>query len=580
MVEKCYPLTGRRYATAALSFVGVACVALIMLSSCSTSSKSDDEEIATDSVAIARGHELFFRDCSSCHGFRQDGIGPQLAGVTREVSAAWLRGFIRNPGAMIDSGDERAQVLLASYKTIMPAFPHYTDEDLNDIIAFLNTRNERPAPARPAHPDALTDPIPEKIPMSDLVVGLRQIAEIPPSAEPPLRTRIAKLDYRPDSKELFVLDLRGQLYRLGDEGPELYMDMAALRPAFIDTPGLATGFGSFAFHPEFAQNGLLYTTHTEGPDSATPDFSYSDSIKVMLQWVLTEWKTESPSGVPFEGKGRELLRVNMVHSFHGVQEITFNPLAKSGDEDYGLLYIGIGDGASVEFGYPELVHSPSKIWGTIIRIDPKGNNSANGKYGIPPGNPFVGQRNSLGEVYAYGFRNPHRISWTKSGQILASNIGHHNIESLNLILPGHNYGWPVREGTFVMDIQTSLAEVFALPSDDETYGITYPVAQYDHDEGNAISGGYEYWGMKVPALEGKCIFGDIVSGRLFYVDMKDIQLGRQAPIKEFRVSLNGEIKDLAEICGNMRVDLRFGRDADGELYLFTKPDGKVYRIVQ
>src|SRR5690606_41596514 len=94
----------------------------------------------------------------------------------------------------------------------------------------------------------------------------------------------------------------------------------------------------------------------------------------------------------------------------------------------------------------------------------------------------------------YGFRNPHRISWTKSGQILASNIGHHNIESLNLILPGHNYGWPVREGTFVMDIQTSLAEVFALPSDDETYGITYPVAQSDHDEGNAISGGYEYWG--------------------------------------------------------------------------------------
>src|SRR5690606_35862470 len=213
-------------------------------------------------------------------------------------------------------------------------------------VALRIARHDRPAPARPAEPDALTGPIPEKIPMSDLVVGLRQIAEILPSAEPPLRTRIAKLDYRPDSKELFVLDLRGQLYRLGDEGPELYMDMAALRPAFIDTPGLATGFGSFAFHPEFAQNGLLYTTHTEGPDSATPDFSYSDSIKVMLQWVLTEWKTESPSGVPFEGKGRELLRVNMVHSFHGVQEITFNPLAKSGDEDYGLLYIGIGDGAS------------------------------------------------------------------------------------------------------------------------------------------------------------------------------------------------------------------------------------------
>lgn len=553
---------------------------LISLASCSSGSQSDEDEIATDSASIARGRQLFDRDCGSCHNFRQDGIGPHLAGVTGEVSADWLRAFIRNPAQVIHSGDDRAEVLFASYKTIMPAFAQYTDEDLDHIIAFLNTRKEQAARRRPKHPDALVDPIPEKIPMSDLVVGLRPIAEIPPSADPPLRTRIAKLDYRPDTKELFVLDLRGRLYRLGKDSPELYMDIAALRPAFINTPGLATGFGSFAFHPEFKRNGLLYTTHTEGAGSAPADFGYADSIKVLLQWVLTEWKTSDPTAVPFQGEGRELLRVNMVHSFHGVQEITFNPLAKPGDEDYGLLYIGIGDGASVEFGYPELVHSPAMIWGSIIRIDPAGDNSNNGKYGIPATNPFVDEEDAHGEIYAYGFRNPHRISWTKKGEILVSNIGHHNIESLNLILPGHDYGWPIREGTFVMNSRESMAEVFALPADDASYGVTYPVAQYDHDEGSAISGGYEYWGKEVPALDGKYIFGDIVSGRLFYVEMKDIRVGNLATIREFRVSLDGEIKNLAQICGNNRVDLRFGRDAAGELYLFTKPDGKVYRIVQ
>ena len=139
--------------------------------------------------------------------------------------------------------------------------------------------------------------------------------------------------------------------------------MAKEKPKFIHKPGLATGFGSFAFHPDFQKNGLLYTTHVESPGSGKADFAYNDSIKVTLQWVLSEWKTETPNAFPFSGKSRELFRINMVGSFHGVQEITFNPLAKPGDEDYGLLYIGIGDGSSVEFGYPFLVHSPGENLG-------------------------------------------------------------------------------------------------------------------------------------------------------------------------------------------------------------------------
>ncbi|HEX7014971.1 MAG TPA: cytochrome c, partial [Cyclobacteriaceae bacterium] len=173
MILKYLPLFTFRRAAGMHYFLGLLCVGLVFMTSCSSGSRSDENDIVADSASIARGRELFGRDCISCHSFAQDGIGPHLAGVTKEVSADWLRSFIRNPDQVIHSGDKRAQVLFTSYKTIMPAFSQYTDEDLTDIIAFLNTRREQTAPTRSASPDALADPIPEKIPMSDLVVGLQ-----------------------------------------------------------------------------------------------------------------------------------------------------------------------------------------------------------------------------------------------------------------------------------------------------------------------------------------------------------------------------------------------------------------------
>jgi glucose/arabinose dehydrogenase len=357
--------------------------------------------------------------------------------------------------------------------------------------------------------------------------------------------------------------------------------MAKQRPKFIKEPGLATGFGSFAFHPDFSKNSLFYTTHTEAPNSAKADFRYDDSIKTTVQWVLTEWKADDPYAESFSGTGRELLRVNFVSGIHGVQEITFNPLAKPGDEDYGLLYIGVGEGGAVEEGYPFLAHSKEKIWGTVIRVDPAGRNSANGKYGIPQTNPFAKEQNTttLKEIYAYGFRNPHRITWSKSGNMLVSNVGQGNIESLYLVEPGHDYGWPIREGTVVVNPYGDLNKVYSLPSNDSIYHVTYPVAEYDHDEGKAICGGYEYWGNSIPELRGKFLFGDIPTGRLFYVEMEDIRLGKQAAIHEWRISFNRQLKTLKELCGNDRVDLHFGRDAKGELYILTKADGKMYKLV-
>jgi glucose/arabinose dehydrogenase/cytochrome c2 len=560
-----------------------AAVLILIFSQCNSGTSSDNSSIPSDSLTIMAGEASFNQYCSGCHNFRHNDIGPQLSGITTQVSKAWLLHFIKDPQQVISSGDNRARQLVSKYKVAMPSFPNINDDELNAIIAFLHTHKSSDLSISNTKPGALTDPIPQKIAVSNLVATLVPVTQIPPSSDSgklPL-TRITKLTFQPGEGNLFINDLRGKLYKLRQSTPIVFMDIAELRTHFIHEPGQATGFGSFAFHPGFSKNGLFYTTHTEAPGSGKPDFFYDDSIRVTLQWVLTEWKAENTQADSFKGTSRELIRINMVTGGHGVQEITFNPLAKPGNTDYGILYMGVGDGSSVQVGYPFLSHSPERIWGTIIRIDPLGKNSRNGKYGIAPGNPFTRSDNTkaVREIYAYGFRNPHRITWNKAGQIFVSNIGQGNIESLNLVMPGHDYGWPVREGNFVVDPYGDITKVYPLPANDSIHKITYPVAQFDHDEGLAITGGFEYWGSAIPQIKGKFLFGDIPSGRLFYVDMAEVKQGSFATIKEWKIMMNGAPTTLKKLCGTERVDLHFGRDSNDELYILTKPDGKVYKLV-
>ena len=94
-----------------------------------------------------------------------------------------------------------------------------------------------------------------------------------------------------------------------------------------------------------------------------------------------------------------------------------------------------------------------------------------------------------------------------------------------------------------------------------------------------MSDGFEYTGKDVPLLKGKFLYGDIPKGRLFYSDVKEIAPGERAEIKEWQVTFNGQLTTMEQLCGDQRVDMRVGRDGNGELYVFTKPDGKVYQIV-
>ncbi|MHB1179448.1 MAG: PQQ-dependent sugar dehydrogenase [Daejeonella sp.] len=533
-----------------------------------------------DKKIIEEGKTLFVQNCGSCHNFKQRGIGPNLSGVTSQVSKPWLLRFIRNSQNVIKDGDVRAKKLFEDYKVPMPAFNAFADDQIVSILAYVNTFKTETVSTE-EFGLVLNDPIPEKIRKAGLTLELEEVATASRSADKIPVARINQMRVLPGKKErTFIEDLRGKLYELNGKQLTEVMDLSKQIPAFISSPGLGSGFGSYAFHPNFYKNGLLYTTHTEKPRSATADFSYPDFIPVALQWVLTEWKINNPKSRTFAGESRELWRIDMPASMHGVQEITFNPLSRLKDLDYGLLYIGIGDGGSAENGYAFLCNTNTQIRSSVLRIDPLGNNSKNGRYGIPSINPYASDNDdkTLGEIFARGFRNPNRMSWTADGKMLISDIGLNNVEELNIGKAGADYGWPAREGTFLLNYKGKMNKVYALAPNESKYNFVYPVAQYDHDEGNAISAGYAYEG-NIASLKDKYIFGDIVSGRVFYVNTEELELGRQAQILELDLSFNGVPSTFKKITANDKTDLRFGLGANRQYYLFTKTDGKIWKVI-
>ncbi len=371
-----------------------------------------------------------------------------------------------------------------------------------------------------ATPLQITDnPIPASVERQGLEVEVRDVVRLPETrgiraadqdVNPAGWTRVSYVRDLPDGRR-FVNDSRGFMYLLdGNNHPLLYLDLAELFP-FAAYNRLMSGFVGFEFHPEFAENGLLYTVHAEyaednpiAPDFIPPGFAPAD---VTFHNVITEWQATDPSANAFEGTRRGLLRVAHVVGTltHPLGHVGFNPTAMQGDEDYGLLYIGGSDlgfsnGAGPNANNPDQLQRLDTIVGAILRIDPhspsiSGGTKGVGDYTIPAVNSFAadGGPNTLGEIYAYGFRNAHRLSWDLSdGTMFASDIGMNHIEEINIVRNGENYGWMAREGYFENGINRprgALNQLFPLPAEvlsgrtgDE---FTYPVAIYDHDEGRS-----------------------------------------------------------------------------------------------
>ncbi len=451
------------------------------------------------------------------------------------------------------------------------------------------------------------NPIPEPIEKSKISIGLEDVVQIPDSGSGD-ENRFARLNLLSPSGDgsgrLFVNDMRGKLYVIIDRTATVYMDLKDLVGAGFHDESGQQGFSYFAFHPEFAKNGIFYTVNSEDKNTGMPDFPVTKTIfnnkgqriESSHHDVIREWTATNPAANTFSGKVREILRIEQPYPDHNTGQLAFNPNAKPGDADYGMLYIAQADGGSDGFpvSHTDLLDNAQDLGtplGKFLRIDPLGDNSANGKYGIPSDNPFVndGDPKTLGEIWAYGLRNPHRFSWDTGSdrKMLIVDTGQAFIEEVNLGKKGANYGWSRREGTWRIKKDNENV-LYKLPEGDRNFHYTYPVAQYDHDippgvtdyYGIAIAGGFVYRGRAIPELFGQYLFADFGSdGRFFHVPVDELVDGKQATIKELRLFEGNKERSFPAIVGNKRTDVRFGIDEVGELYVTSKQDGKVRKIV-
>ena len=461
-------------------------------------------------------------------------------------------------------------------------------------------------------PQPVADPVPEPITKGDIVVAAVPFLQAPMTSDSakPVGTNDAhaRLQYMkpiPDgSGRLAFIDVRGILYVAGAEGgpPNVYLDLRSQQSGFYNSafPN-ESGLLGFAFHPEFAQRGKpgygkVYTAYSAAPadgaanvpEAARPLVTY---LSGKQESVIQEWTAADPAANVFAGTSREILRVSQFAPTHNVGTIAFNPFAAEGTADYGLLYACLGDGGGANDPH-ENGQNPATLLATIIRIDPLPGGTvpaadAERAYGIPPDNPFVDDAQAAPEVWAYGLRHPQHFSWAEDGRLFINDIGQDQVEEINLGIAGGNYGWRLREGMFATAYgrgAPAIGQVYSRPADEPAY--VYPVAQYDHGEGYAIGSGYAYRGSAIPALRGKYVFADITLGRVFYIDTADLRPGEPAPIKELRLTFDGEERDLLDVAGfkntyhgGLRADLRLGIDGAGELYLLTKGDGWIRKLV-
>ncbi|MFL5437773.1 MAG: PQQ-dependent sugar dehydrogenase [Myxococcales bacterium] len=430
---------------------------------------------------------------------------------------------------------------------------------------------------------------------------------------------------------LFVVDQPGQVWAIDLSAPQpvtcpgngctLFLDVTprlvklGCAPFFTRTFGGSfdeRGLLGLAFHQNFATNGKFYT-YTSEPNAGAPTFPTTLPAGPATgdhQNVVAEWKARDPHN-PAAGVNaatrRELMRVDWPQFNHDAGDLAI----RASD---GTLFISMGDGGGADDGNgdpfvvcgsdplrnaPMVGHGTkgngqkvSTPLGKVLRIDVDGRNSANGQYGIPADNPFVGATVDrlfggavVKEIFALGFRNPFRMSFEKGDpdHLYVGNVGQNDLEEVDLVSSGDNQGWPIKEGT--MFFHANGPDVgFASPRPDPTAtapqplapNLVDPVSQYDtHHEGHAVIAGFLYRGNDVPDLRGRFVYGDFTllfrfpigpqdHGRLFIQNRASNAGGGLKEIEELRI-VPGNHLTLAL--------LGFGEDARGELYPMGNPSG-------
>ena len=185
---------------------------------------------------------------------------------------------------------------------------------------------------------------------------------------------------------------------------------------------------------------------TPKPDFASPGPNRTHDT------VLLEWTAKTPDAATYDGAApREVFRAAHPFGNHNGGQIGFNPLAKAGSAGRSACCTSASPTAAAAAIRSTSRRTSARAFGKILRIDPLGKNSANGQYGIPAGNPFVkdAKPDVLGEIYAYGVRNPQRFSWdAKTGRLYLADIGQNAVEEVSPVTAGANLGWNKWEASF------------------------------------------------------------------------------------------------------------------------------------
>jgi len=331
------------------------------------------------------------------------------------------------------------------------------------------------------------------------------------------------------SNRLFVVEQFGgvKIIQNGMVLPQVFLDISGK----VITGG-EMGLLGLTFHPAFAQNGKFYVNYTR-------------SVNGQTQSVIAEY-TASPANANTVDPASEriLLTVDQVGNFsnHKAGQLAFGP--------DGFLYFGLGDGGSGgdPFGHGQ---NTQTLLGKMMRIDVNAT-SPGLQYRIPPDNPFA-SGGGLPEIWAFGFRNPWRFSFDHStGRLFAGDVGEANFEEVDIVQKGGNYGWNIMEGF----------HCFNPPTNCNMTGLTLPIAEYSHSEGDAVIGGFVYHGSAIPGLQGIYVFGDLGTGKIF-------GLRETSPNVFTRFLFTTTGKTISSL----------GQDQSGELYVVDIVGASVSKIV-
>jgi uncharacterized repeat protein (TIGR03806 family) len=308
----------------------------------------------------------------------------------------------------------------------------------------------------------------------------------------------------------------------------LYLDISS-RVVSAGEQGLL----GLAFDPDYATSGELYVYYSW--NGTSPGTS-----------IISRFTNDNPGDNSVSAASEEvLLPIAQPYTNHNGGMIAFGP------DD--MLYIALGDGGSG--GDPlNSGQDTTTLLGSILRIDVKGTPDAGLDYRIPPDNPFYDQGPAgpatRKEIYAYGLRNPWRISFDQiHGHLFAADVGQARREEVNAIDSGANYGWRIMEGNLCFN-----------PDPCSSLGLTLPLADYGRDQGNSITGGYVYYGSRIPDLYGRYIYGDFGSGNIWWLRYDgELVDGPHGLVPNSGLNISG-----------------FGQDADGEVYVLDYVDGGIY----